>query len=61
MLIARYRFTAYRQLTGWCWGWLGKKVRVVLPSCAVTKIWNSFPSDSYTEFKYPNTSTVEPP
>ena len=23
---------AYRQLTGWCWGWLGKKVRVVLPA-----------------------------
>ena len=28
----------YRQLTGWCSVWLGKNVRVVLPSCAVSKI-----------------------
>ena len=24
----------YRQFTRWCWGWLGRSVRVVLPSCA---------------------------
>ena len=33
----QYRFTSYRQLTRWCWGWLGRSVRVVLPSCAVRK------------------------
>ena len=38
---------AYRQLTSWCWGWLGKNVRVVLPSCAVTAIRTKFPSASY--------------
>ncbi|XP_065918938.1 uncharacterized protein [Dysidea avara] len=34
----QYRFTSYRQLTRWCWGWLGKSVRIVPPSCAVDKI-----------------------
>ena len=37
---------AYQQMTSWCWGWLGKKVRVVLPSCAVAKIRETFPSSS---------------
>ena len=36
--IRKYRHVAYRQLTRWCWHWLGRSVRVVLPSCAVTKI-----------------------
>ena len=27
---------AYRQLVSWCWGILGKEIRVVLPSCGVT-------------------------
>ena len=49
----KYRFIAYRQLTWWCWGWLGKQVRVCLPSCAVEKIRDAFPSDQYTGFKYP--------
>ncbi|XP_061192987.1 P2X purinoceptor 7-like [Saccostrea echinata] len=46
-------YTAYRQLARWAWGYLGKKVRVVLPSCAVTCIRNTFPSESghYTGFK----------
>ena len=46
---------AYRQLTGWCWGWLGRRMRVTLPSCAVNKIRTKFPvSDgNYTGFKYP--------
>ena len=52
----RYRFMAYRQLTGWCWGWLGKNVRVVLPSCAVSKIREIFPSSAYAGFKYPQLS-----
>ena len=38
----QYRFIAYRQLTGWCWGWLNwEKVRVVLPS-SVTAIRKKF-------------------
>ncbi|KAK3094415.1 hypothetical protein FSP39_001522 [Pinctada imbricata] len=44
------RYTAYRQLVRWCWQFLGKDVRVVLPSCAVNKIRASFPSGHYTGF-----------
>ena len=51
-LCRRYRFMAYSQLTGWCWGWSGRRVRVVLPSFAVTKISNSFPSAAYAGFKF---------
>ena len=43
---------AYSQLTGWRWGWSGRRVRVVLPSCAVTKNHNWFPSAAYAGFKY---------
>ncbi|XP_078686122.1 uncharacterized protein LOC144918895 [Branchiostoma floridae x Branchiostoma belcheri] len=49
----RYRYIAYRQLVRWCWGWLGREVRVVLPACAVTKIRDTFPSAQYTGFQYP--------
>ena len=38
------RFMTYWQLTGWCWGWLGRTMRVTLPSCAVNKIRTKFPS-----------------
>lgn len=34
----KWRHIAYRQLARWCWGFLGKDVRVVLPSCAVSCI-----------------------
>lgn len=44
--LERYRHTAYRQLVRFCFGWLGKKNRVVLPSCAVNKIRETFPSNS---------------
>ena len=36
--LRKYRYTAYRQMTQWWWGWLGREVRVELPACAVTKI-----------------------
>lgn len=39
-------------------GWLGRRVRVVLPSCAVNKIRTTFPSATYAGFKYPSTSWV---
>ena len=37
------RHIAYRQLVRWCWGVLGKEIRVVLPSCAVSCIRAHFP------------------
>jgi hypothetical protein len=47
-----YRHIAYKQLTSWCWGKLGKNCRVVLPACAVKTIRNTFPSTTgYTGFK----------
>ena len=39
----QYRHVAYRQLARWCWGFLGKDVRVVLPSCAVMCIRQHYP------------------
>ena len=39
-----FRHIAYRQLARWCWGILGKEIRVVLPSCAVMCIRNFYPS-----------------
>jgi len=53
----KFRYVAYRQLVRWCWGYLGKHVRVALPSCAVNKIRSTFPADfgsSYTGLKPPN-------
>ena len=41
----KFRYVAYRQLVRWCWGYLGRKVRVALPSCAVNKIRQRFPAD----------------
>ncbi|XP_022101364.1 P2X purinoceptor 7-like [Acanthaster planci] len=48
----KYRHTAYRQLARWCWGYLGREVRVVLPACAVNKIRSMFPTndEEYTGF-----------
>ena len=42
MIIASNIDLSDRQLTRWCWGWLGRSVRVVLPSCAVKKIRDLF-------------------
>ena len=41
----RFRYIAYQQFVCWCWGYLGKHVRVALPSCAVNKIRSTFPAD----------------
>ncbi|XP_060072401.1 P2X purinoceptor 7-like [Ylistrum balloti] len=40
----RYRYTAYRQFVRWCWGYLGKSIRVPLPACAVKIIRETFPA-----------------
>ncbi|XP_076090326.1 uncharacterized protein LOC143062546 [Mytilus galloprovincialis] len=31
----RNRYTEYRQFLRWCWQFLGKEVRVVIPSCVL--------------------------
>ncbi|XDV25778.1 hypothetical protein PO909_029636 [Leuciscus waleckii] len=49
----RYRHTAYRTFVRWCWGYLGKSVRVVIPSCIVEKIRYTFPSEQYQGFQLP--------
>lgn len=43
-----WRFLAYRQFVFWInhWANLGKGNRVVIPSCVVTKIRDSFPEES---------------
>ena len=54
------RHVAYRQLARWCWGCLGKEVRVPLPSCAVSYIRAHFPPPGPEEefqfegFHYPD-------
>ena len=40
----RNRHIAYRQFVRWCWGFLGREIRVVLPSCAVMCIQQHFPA-----------------
>ncbi|KAG1653158.1 hypothetical protein GQR58_025784 [Nymphon striatum] len=50
----KYRYVAYRQFVRWCWGFLGKNIRVVIPSCAVTAIRNAFQSDTYKTTINPN-------
>lgn len=49
----KYRYVAYRQLVRWCWGILGKDIRVPLPSCALHKVRSTFESAQYIGFKYP--------
>lgn len=48
-----YRYTAYWQLARWAWGYLGEKIRVVLPSYDATRIRKTFPNESgyYIGFK----------
>ena len=43
------RHIAYRQLVWWCWGTLGKEIRVPLPSCAVNCIRAHFPEPERLE------------
>ncbi|XP_063447183.1 uncharacterized protein LOC134726698 [Mytilus trossulus] len=48
----RNRYTAYRQFVQCCWHFLGKEVRVVIPSCVVLKIRTVFRDlhQNYTGF-----------
>ena len=44
----KYRYTAYRQIIRWCWGYLGKHIRQPLPSCVVQRIRDRFNNDNET-------------
>ena len=50
----RMRYIGYRQLARWCWGWLGKRVRVPLPACATHNIRTTYPEENgqYRGFSY---------
>ncbi|XP_078025797.1 P2X purinoceptor 7-like [Epinephelus lanceolatus] len=41
----RYRYLAYRSFVSWCWGFLARRVRVVLPACVVLRIRQEFPDE----------------
>lgn len=43
------RHIAYRQFVRWCWGFLGKAIRVPLPSCVVCCIRAHFPPPGLEE------------
>ena len=42
-LLRRYRYLMYRSFVSWCWGCLGRRIRVVLPSCMVLRIRRDTP------------------
>ena len=54
--LSRYRYLAYRNFVSWCWGFLGRKIRVVIPSCVVLRIHREFPDahGRYGGFKPPS-------
>lgn len=56
-----YRYAAYRQFTWWMHGWLGRKVRRIIPSCSVKKIRSVYPEANglYTGFKTAGTENSE--
>ena len=39
----KYRYVAYRQFVRWCWGWLGRDVRVQLPACVQASVKVAYP------------------
>lgn len=45
----RLRHVAYRQFVRWCYRYLGKDIRVILPSCVVSKIRAFFPPPGLEE------------
>ncbi|XP_031176377.1 P2X purinoceptor 7-like [Sander lucioperca] len=47
----RYRYLAYRSFVSWCWGFLGRRVRVVIPSCVVLRIRTEYADSTYTGFR----------
>ncbi|KAJ8348806.1 hypothetical protein SKAU_G00273950 [Synaphobranchus kaupii] len=55
------RHCSYRNFVRWCWGFLGRRVRVVIPSCIITRIREKFPeaSGQYVGFNPPPTPLSE--
>ena len=51
-----YRFIGYRQYISWVYGWLGKDVRKVIPSCAVNTIRQTFPAADNIYVPYKDSS-----
>ncbi|XP_049921147.1 P2X purinoceptor 7-like isoform X2 [Epinephelus moara] len=51
----RFSYVGYRSFVGWCWGFLGWRVRVVVPACVVLRIRREFPDPEgrYVGFKLP--------
>ncbi|KAI7801783.1 putative P2X purinoceptor 7-like, partial [Triplophysa rosa] len=51
----RFRYLAYRSFASWCWGYLGRHVRVVIPACVVQRIRQEFPDagGNYVGFRPP--------
>ncbi|XP_055056156.2 P2X purinoceptor 7-like [Misgurnus anguillicaudatus] len=51
----QFRHLAYRSFVSWCWGFLGRHVRVVIPSCVVSRIRQEFPdlAGHYVGFRPP--------
>lgn len=45
----KMRHSSYRQFVTWCWDYLGEHIRVVLPSCVVSKIRAFFPPTGLEE------------
>ncbi|XP_041474441.1 uncharacterized protein LOC121423189 [Lytechinus variegatus] len=39
----KYRYVAYRKVVRWCWGYLGKDIRVQIPACIHSRIMRSYP------------------
>lgn len=52
---SQYRYLAYRSFVSWCWGFLGRRIRVVIPACVVLRIRREFPDAlaSYEGFRPP--------
>ncbi|XP_033969650.1 P2X purinoceptor 7-like [Trematomus bernacchii] len=52
----RHRYLAYRSFVSWCWGFLGRKIRVVIPACVVLRIHREFPDpqNNYVGFRQSN-------
>ncbi len=46
----KYRYYAYRQFVRWAWQFLGKKIRVPIPSCVVIRIRERFPREYDEEY-----------
>ncbi|XP_031565199.1 P2X purinoceptor 7-like [Actinia tenebrosa] len=55
------RYASYRQFTWWVHGYLGKKIRRVIPACVVSKIRSTFPNpnEEYTGFKEDGSEVAE--